>query len=117
MPDEDSKPDEIPANLDSLTDEQMDEHIARMYPEHEKLNEVAPQSQICGDFLYWLSERYSLYREDTDEFIDITEARIPILLAAYFDIDRKKLAEEKDQMLKVMLDLSEEIITEMQTPL
>lgn len=89
------------------------------YPEHEKLSKVKEQSQKCGEFLDWLHERYVLgqhhkhvaecYEDDDGEDVNIcamstsilyvASANTTKLLAEFFEIDEKKLEEEKLAML------------------
>ena len=77
------------------------------YPEHEKLRDVTHESQVCGEFLEWLTNESGLVVCEIDSgnapFVDhffpkreTTEQ----LLARYFEIDLKKLAKEKDRMLE-----------------
>ena len=97
-----------------------------MYPEHEKLQNVKVQSHACGEFLDWLRDEKKLvlssyHQHDEncgrisrtlggqefgdecglakDEIVaDYTP--IPDLLAEYFEIDQRKVEEEKRQMLR-----------------
>jgi hypothetical protein len=82
------------------------------YPEHEKLDIIKDKSQVIGEFLEWLEnekEHYICYYEDNDP--DEHDGYYPInednddLLAEFFNIDRKKLEEEKDKMLEEMRKL------------
>ena len=61
------------------------------YPECEKLQKVAEKSQVCGDFLNWLSF------EGHVEII--TRKRTEELLAEYFKINLNKIEKEKQAML------------------
>jgi hypothetical protein len=72
------------------------------YPEHDKLHAVKDQSQAIGSFLDWLQNerkpRTVLAIHEWDEWVPTNE-RIEALLAEYFEIDLKKLEEEKRAML------------------
>ncbi len=89
------------------------------YPEHEKLRAIKDKSQAIGDFLDWLGAEKGVelaYRHvHTDGCKDDTavfacgsrsgdllplNVRINSLLAEYFEIDEKKLEDEKQQMLE-----------------
>ncbi len=65
------------------------------YPECEKLAEVAPQSQIIGEFLEWLSVTKEISFVDRRIRYDTTES----LLAEFFDIDMEKVEKERSQMI------------------
>lgn len=66
------------------------------YPEHNKLRAIAHFSQKIGEFLDWLEEqRIELVHAD-DKFVDSKEK----LLARFFEIDLKKLEDEKRKMLE-----------------
>lgn len=88
------------------------------YPEHDKLAKVKDKSQTCGQFLDWLESDGRIlckYHKHTDDCgVDrwghpdcgySEESLVPIhtsiedLLAEFFQIDRKKLEQEKRQML------------------
>lgn len=93
------------------------------YPEHDKLHAIHERSQAIGEFLEWLNSEgvflcrehehtSDCYAEGDDIWDDIWITcdyrsgemvsdcvSIEKRLAAYFDIDLKKIAEEKDQML------------------
>lgn len=74
------------------------------YPEHEKLLALEGDNRVVGDFIEWLAEndfvicRYA----DDDDWPVFTQKPIHSWLAEYFDIDEKKLDEEKQQMLEAM---------------
>lgn len=88
------------------------------YPEHEKLKAIADKSQVCGEFLEWLTgaQKYTLgeYHEHVDEcyetgnkICDVSTKKLypagyslKRLLAKYFDIDEQKLEAEKLAMLE-----------------
>lgn len=64
--------------------------FAKMYPEHAKLDKVREQSQWLGGFLEWGNSKGKVKTKDS----------IMNLLSQYFEIDLKKLEEEKMQMLE-----------------
>lgn len=70
-------------------------------PECDKLSKIASQSQICGEFLEWLRERYTLVRLDDEWIPDRCDKIISTkkLLAEFFDIDTEKLEQEKMAIL------------------
>ena len=71
-----------------------------MYPEHEKLQAIKDQSQVCGAFLEWLLRRYSFCTlNPVDAYFYPTHIDVNSELAAYFDIDRNKIEDEKRAML------------------
>ena len=77
------------------------------YPEHEKMKAVRDRSQVIGQFLEWLFREQGLavceWREGPR--VDAWERdsrNIEQLLAAYFDIDLKKVDDEKEAMLAVI---------------
>ena len=87
------------------------------YPEGEKLHAVSEELQKLGFFLEWLQQRYTLckfYIQDdlTDEERewDVPEGYYPdrksiqTILADYFEIDMKKVEEERKQILKELRD-------------
>lgn len=72
-----------------------------LYPEHEKLEKVRTLSQVCGEFLEWL-EMQGLHLGKWDaggEYLVVKQTRRSRLLAEFFDIDEKKLEQEKQAML------------------
>jgi hypothetical protein len=77
-----------------------------LYPEHEKLAKISDQSQICGEFIEWLEQHHiHLCEPDRDNFRDRywpTHKSIQVLLAAFFDIDLKRIDAEKEAMLDAM---------------
>lgn len=92
------------------------------YPEHEKLNKVHKLSNNIGSFLDWLIHQkgvklyLSVNKLPTNTHVDESYVRIgavPMLykpnelLAEYFNIDLKKLEEEKQAMLIEIRKLSE----------
>ena len=80
------------------------------YPEHEKLKAVQEESQAIGEFLefggYTLCEHYEVNPETGSPYIDPhwmpARKSIQDILAEYFDIDQKKLEEEKRAMLEAI---------------
>jgi len=73
----------------------------RKYPEHEKLQEIADQSQTIGEFLECNGYVLCQYEEEIDEFVPHRNS-IEQILAEYFGIDLKKIDQEKRQMLEEM---------------
>jgi len=80
------------------------------YPEHEKMMAVKQESNTIGNFLDWLyhEKKYSIcYWEESEgngvsympeRYYSIRQS-FNDLLADFFDIDLKKVEEEKDVML------------------
>ncbi len=68
------------------------------YPEHEKLSEVKEQSQFLGEFLDYCRENN----------INPLKGSIQQMLAAFFQIDLRKLEDEKDEMLEEIRKLNQE---------
>ena len=76
------------------------------YPEHRKMHAVKDKSQEIGNFIEWLHEKglaicVSEERARGIEWYPTTK-NIETLLAEYFDIDLKKIGEEKDKMVEEM---------------
>jgi hypothetical protein len=93
------------------------------YPECEKMSAVQPKSQAIGEFLNWLRDEKGVqlakyhehsdacYEEDVEheegeEICERNEAQLDIfpvnmesLLAEYFEIDLKKVEEERREIL------------------
>lgn len=81
------------------------------YPEHVKLRAVKPDADVVAQFLEWLqSKGFEISQPaggySTDYVMAFVEhagqtraATIPVLLEAYFDIDPRKLDDEKRAML------------------
>lgn len=81
------------------------------YPEHQKLQAIKDKSQAIGEFLDWLFSEKDLRLaqwmkvpgedEDSeeDELVQFWPNREE-LLAGYFEIDLKKLEQEKRAMLE-----------------
>lgn len=103
------------------------ELFARKFPEHVKLKALEGKSQAVGDFLYWAAQEKGwnlamvhrhgpecpgwdaeaeVYDPRPDNRCDymqdeLIQVRMPVpeVLALYFGIDQKRLAEERDLML------------------
>ena len=74
-------------------------------PECEKLNKVADQYRVIGEFLEWLQveRRVALCkREQADQFGEYRRIRTPTseLLAEYFNVDLKKVDEERRALVE-----------------
>jgi hypothetical protein len=80
-----------------------------VYPQHEKLQEVAEQSQMCGEFIEWLAQEKGIhlaewvkYEGFRDERLTTTFTPLSHLLAEFFDIDPDELEREKRAMLEAI---------------
>lgn len=75
-----------------------------VYPEHERLRQISDQSQVIGEFLEYLNNRYTLaeYIDNgwNREILLPVSINIETLLADYFDIDLQTLNDEKEKMLE-----------------
>lgn len=77
------------------------------YPEHEKLQAVANESQAIGDFVEWLGQR-GIHLGEYLEGKWIEARLVPThrstvdLLADFFYIDQRKLEAEKRAMLAAL---------------
>ena len=72
------------------------------YPEHEKLQAVSEQSQAIGEFLDFGLPAQGIYlAEVSNEDGELWLSHKPIqkILADYFEIDLKKIEDEKRAML------------------
>lgn len=72
-----------------------------LFPEHDKLHQVKDQSQQIGEFLDWLHTKgivLAQYPKDRVWPRPYT-GTIERLLAEYFEVDLRKLEEEKLAML------------------
>ena len=76
------------------------------YSEHEKLKEVQKESQLCEEFLEWLTNKYA-FCEYNRHRSDDNQVLVPAgyidkqkLLAEFFDIDLDEIEKEKRQMLE-----------------
>ncbi len=77
------------------------------YPEHEKLNGIKDKSQFLGEFIEWAQSKgmtFCEYSEDGEGMYRVQKS-INTLLAEFFEIDLNKIAEEKDAMLKELVNL------------
>ena len=72
------------------------------YPEHEKLSKVKDKSQVIGEFLEWLQgpKCYTIafYPENSNSLFTV-RTNTEKLIAEFFEVDLKKLEEEKIAML------------------
>lgn len=81
-------------------------HKEVLTPEIDKMKSVNPQSQAIGEFLVWLQEFKGVSMVHTIEEEDDCEKEVPYyfsiekLLAEYFEIDLKKVEEEKLAILE-----------------
>ena len=81
--------------------------MANEYLEHEKLQKIQEQSQLCGEFLEWLSgQGYVLARWGEDDLLYSVRAPRDKLLAEFFEIDLDKLEQEKQQLLEEQRQLN-----------
>lgn len=78
------------------------------YPEHEKMKRITHLSQNIYDFLEWLQEdkgyeigQWVAHTYRDDEFCTITESRDD-LMYEFFDIDKNKFFQEKEDMIEEM---------------
>ncbi len=75
----------------------------QQYSEHDKLKKVQPQSQAIGQFLEWLldAKQYVICALDEKGYswYPVRDS-IEDLLYAYFEIDPKKIEQEKRAMLE-----------------
>ncbi len=78
------------------------------YPEHIKLARVKDYSQAIGEFLEWLPTKgyvvAEYFREEVSGKVQLLPAykTIQDLLAEFFEIDQKKLEEERRHMLEAI---------------
>ena len=83
-------------------------------PECEKLSAIAPQSQIVGEFLEWLTQDkgYCIAEENLG---DSSETLIPVytttekLLAEHFGIDLNKVEKERRALLEFLSEQNKHI--------
>ncbi len=81
-------------------------------PEHNKLDKVRDKSQAIGEFIEWLREtkkvhlcKWNTYEEpnwdekEPDGYLDYVTTPIEELLAEFFEVDLKKLEQEKQAIL------------------
>ncbi len=74
-----------------------------IYPEHDKLKLIQEDSQKIGEFIEWLNENgYRICELDNHNDVYYpTMKRLPTgILEQYFNIDGKKLEQEKMEMLE-----------------
>ena len=75
------------------------------YPEHDKMMVVKDQSEIIGEFLDWATEKMIfLTRGENDGSTWVVNT--DDLLAEFFEVDLKKIADEKEAMLDKMRELN-----------
>lgn len=81
-----------------------DAEWAAKYPQHAKLRTVKDYSQKIGEFVEWLPAekqiRLGYYRTEKSEVLQPAQIALQDLLADFFGIDLKALAQEKDDMLE-----------------
>jgi len=74
------------------------------YPEHDKMHLIKNKSQIIGEFLEWLVEKYGIvfahYPENNDFIEEFPYKRKEQWLAEFFNIDLNEIENEKQTMLK-----------------
>jgi hypothetical protein len=70
------------------------------YPEHEKLQALNGANQTVGDFLEWLGEHALIIAEygNGSQLFPCAKGRNQ-LIAEHFEIDQRRLDQEKKQML------------------
>lgn len=71
------------------------------YPEHEKLSNIQQQSQFLGEFMEYIQSKNIVLAQygEFDRLYPINKS-INIFLAEMFNIDLKKIDEEKNQMIE-----------------
>lgn len=79
--------------------EEVNSKIYKMskYPECDKMKEVSEKSQAIGEFIEWLGYEKNIYLMHEDE----TPVRMSmeVMLAEFYNIDLKKVEQERQQML------------------
>ena len=79
-------------------------------PEHEKLQDIQPQSQTCGELIEWLGEQgIFLCKFNRFDRLDPINDSTERLLARYFGIDLKVLEDEKVAILTAQRQLNERV--------
>lgn len=73
-------------------------------PTLDKILEIQEQSQLCGEFLEWLQEKYAMFdkkkKRDSGVFLGNGDyINIEKLLAEFFGIDLYAAAREKENIL------------------
>ena len=83
-----------------------DSEQASAYPEHDKLNKVAEESQTIGEFIEHLQQK-GIHLSQYVEIEGFSEKRLMVistpiesLLADFFDIDLRKIEQEKREILE-----------------
>ncbi len=78
-------------------------------PEHEKLQDIQPQSQAIGEFLEWAGEQGLYLSEFVSDYQQYqpTSENVQSLLARHFEIDLKVLEGEKVALLDAQRQLNE----------
>lgn len=74
-----------------------------VYEEHEKLKSVKNESEIIGQFLEWQKTKdrdLCIFNSNYDNYVSLFYGSIEKILAEYFEIDLKKLEQEKQQMIE-----------------
>ncbi len=82
-----------------------------MYPEHAKLKAVKDKTQSICEFIDWLAEEKKVHLAEwasNSGYLLRTLKNKEDLVAEFFEIDRRKLEEEKDQMLNEQRALNAE---------
>jgi len=69
------------------------------YPEHEKMRQIADESQLIGWFLECSDYTLCEFHQGEDEYLPPHKS-IEEILAEYFEIDLNKIEQEKRQMLE-----------------
>ena len=81
------------------------------YPEHEKLRAVMDKTQVMGEFFDWLQCEHEVFLASYEYGRDCYPGRSPrkpmAYVAEFFDIDERKLEEEKLAMVDSMRALNE----------
>jgi hypothetical protein len=81
------------------------------YPEHEKLAQVAKQSQAIGEFIVWMAEEkhWQVCEDGNAEAIGLhmsdwkpVRVEMNTMLAEFFEIDQKVLNDEKEAMVEAI---------------
>lgn len=76
--------------------------MAEKYPECEKMAAIKDKSQVIGEFIEWMRDTQEfeicIFSGYSKEYIPIGMT-IEILLSKFFDIDLKKVEEERRHIL------------------
>lgn len=83
--------------------------MPKYYPEHARLREVQQKSQAVHEFVYGLNEKgiFLAHRLVGSDTVYPINKNLTELVAEFFEIDLKKLEEEKLDMLEEMRKGSE----------